>query len=301
VDICTRIISIANKKTRPITQIFSKNGQIIWSSLRSVLRVSMAGVEVEVDVEEEEYEVKDEELVDFEGSDYGFESADELEEEEAENNNNGAEDERVVSAGREKEKEEEKGGGDVDVVEAAVARQEKEGVESGEIEEENDEEVGNKKGSVVVEVSRQRRAKVRKADLEDGELDDAAMVMIILASSCFSSHCRIPLFSHFSQQLGFHHQDRVSVQLPIWSAADCQLEFSRCLQTDLDPLFAYCFYSYCLIQLISHISGQETKQTLLVVSLHCPVLSFFISSSVSKNNSSLGFSSRPLCLSAAAL
>lgn len=247
----------------------------------------MAGVEVEVDVEEEEYEVKDEELVDFEGSDYGFESADELEEEEAENNDNGgAEDERVVSAGREKdkEKEKEKGGDDVDVdvVAAAVAMEEKEGVESGEIEEENDEEVGNKKGSVVVEVSRQRRAKVRKADLEDGELDDAAMVMIILASSCFSSHCRIPLFSHFSQQLGFHHQDRVSVQLPICSAADCQLEFSRCLQMDLNPLFAYCFYSYCLIQLISHISGQETKQTLLVVSLHCPVLSFFISSSVSK-------------------
>ena len=68
----------------------------------------MAGAEVDVDVEEEEYEVKDEELVDFEGSDYGFESADELEEEEAENNNNngGAEDERVVSAGREKEEEE---------------------------------------------------------------------------------------------------------------------------------------------------------------------------------------------------
>lgn len=233
--------------------------------------------EVEVDVEEEEYEVKDEELVDFEGSDYGFESADELEEEEAQNDNNGgAEDERVVSA--EGEKDEKKGGDDVDVdaVVAAVAMDEKEGVESGEIEEENDEEVGNNKGSVVVEVSRQRRAKVRKADLEDGELDDAAMVMIILASSCFSSHCHIPLFSHFSQQ-SFGAASLCSA-----AAADCHLEFRHSLQGDLNPLFAYCFYSHCLIQLSSHISGQETKQSLLIVSLQCPAPPFYISSPVSK-------------------
>lgn len=140
----------------------------------SVRETSRSRLQKMAEGDEEEYEVKDEELVDFEGSDYGFESEEEVSVVE---NTTGShkrfENERPAA---EVEPEEEIGK-PLEVVARAVEK--KEGVESGEIEEEKDEKEGvvvqPPQKNVVVE-SRQRKQK--KADLEDGELDDAAMVII---------------------------------------------------------------------------------------------------------------------------
>lgn len=40
------------------------------------------------------------------------------------------------------------------------------------------------------------KAEVRKADWEDDELVDLAMVMFIVTSFCFSSHCHVLFFLH---------------------------------------------------------------------------------------------------------
>ncbi|BBN04887.1 hypothetical protein MPTK1_3g08560 [Marchantia polymorpha subsp. ruderalis] len=145
-----------------------------------------------------EYEVKDEELVDFEGSDYGFGSDEELEidDEVVQPHLVGVEGNAVLTSEEGKQTEtgqQVNGGGPLHPGEHDVMflneteNERREGAESGEIEEEKDEKddgvvvqplssfvVANNNHSYEGRVGETRR-KHRKADLEDGELDDAAM------------------------------------------------------------------------------------------------------------------------------
>ncbi|CAM6097714.1 unnamed protein product [Calypogeia fissa] len=152
-----------------------------------------------------EYELKDEELVDFEGSDYGFGSDEELELEDEEDVALPIEtEEEVVPALNdlsvlekvEQETEVKKGGAETEpapgvaAAPANVETERREGAESGEIEEDREEKDDGVVAQPVPNLNsvpyrggyhheggrvRESRRRHRKADLEDGELDDAAM------------------------------------------------------------------------------------------------------------------------------
>lgn len=142
-----------------------------------------------------EYEVKDEELVDFEELDYGFESDEELEIDK-EVVQPHLEGNAVLTSQEGKQSDTGQhvnGGGPLHSGKQEVTENERRGeAESGEIEEEKDEKddgvvmqplpsfvVANNNHSCERRV-RETRRKHCKGDLEDGKLDDTAMVIPIL-------------------------------------------------------------------------------------------------------------------------
>ena len=130
--------------------------------------------------EDEDYDLKDEELVDFEGSDYGFESAEE--------------EETVVAPG-------------APLPTAKVAP----ALGSGEIENVKDEGDGViVQPPVIVVVDHPSKYRLaRKPDLEDGELDDAAMVIILFTSPYL--HANAPSLS------SARHLSSFSIPVLLWS------------------------------------------------------------------------------------
>lgn len=155
-----------------------------------------------------EFEVKDEELVDFEGSDYGFGSDEELEIEEIRKQSTDAGlPSTPASSGRFGQDlasaDYSPMATDTSAFDAASEGQQaslKEGAESGEIQEEKEEKEdgavmqpamariasGEGASNGGKRVAESRFKKHRKADLEDGELDDAAVVIIFFSSTLFS-------------------------------------------------------------------------------------------------------------------
>jgi hypothetical protein len=194
---------------------------------------------------EDEYEVKDEELVDFEGSDYGFDSDDERLEEEVtaverngSSNHKRSETEQAMAAPapaamdgnnktlEKKEKEnEEKENKKMGALKLQNQRKEAEkssaGLERGG--HHNNKQDDGKRDATVAPVSKSsvallegegkgvglsRHKKHHKADLEDGELDDAAMVILAFFSldlpTIFPLYPILFLSLSMSLSLGIH-------------------------------------------------------------------------------------------------
>ena len=170
------------------------------------------------ELDDGDFELKDEELVDFEGSDYGFGSDEELElgEEDVALSKAAEEEVRALDLPGKLEKVgvESREGEVTEPAPKATADdlpERQEGAESGEIEEDREE----KDEGVVAQPPprlnsaphrgfnneggrmRESRRRHRKADLEDGELDDAAMVKLILFLSLAPVVPALPLTAPF--------------------------------------------------------------------------------------------------------